>query len=93
MAIKSFDHKGLEQFFLTGSKAGIQAIHAKRLRLILALLDQARVIDDMVAPGLHLHPLKGRLAGFWAVTVQANWRVIFRFENGDSYLLDYLDYH
>ena len=91
--IKSFNHKGLELFFTEGSKAGIQALHAKRLRLILALLDQAREIDDVDAPGLRLHPLKGNRAGFWSLTIQANWRVIFRFEAGDAYVVDYLDYH
>jgi proteic killer suppression protein len=70
--IKSFAHKGLERFFTTGSQAGIQAIHAKRLRLILALLNDANSLDDIHSPGLRLHSLKGDRAGFWAVTVQAN---------------------
>ena len=91
--IKSFKHKGLERFFKTGNQAGIQAIHGKRLRLVLALLNNAVEIDDIDAPALRLHPLKGDLAGFWAVTVQANWRVIFQFENGDAYIVDYVDYH
>ena len=91
--IKSFAHKGLQRFHFSGSKAGIQAIHAPRLRLILALLEQARVIDDMNAPGLALHPQRGALAGQWAVTVQANWRVIFRFKDGDAEIVNYLDYH
>lgn len=91
--IKSFAHKGLERFYRTGSKAGIQVVHARRLQLILALLDQARVIEDMNAPGLALHRLKGDLAGQWSVTVQANWRVMFRFANGDAEIVDYLDYH
>ncbi len=91
--IRSFAHKGLERFFSTGSQGGIQAIHAKRLRLILALLDEAMSVDDMNAPGLRLHALKGDMVGFWAVTVQANWRVIFRFEEGDAHVVDYLDYH
>ena len=91
--IRSFAHKGLERFFTKGSKAGIQAVHAPRLRLLLALLDEARVIDDMIAPGLRLHALSGDLKGHWSVTVQANWRMIFRFEAGDAYLVDYLDYH
>jgi toxin HigB-1 len=91
--IKTFAHKGLEKFHRTGSKAGIQAKHAKRLRLILAMLEQARVIDDINAPGLHLHSLQGDLAGHWAVTVQANWRVIFRFASGDAEVVNYLDYH
>jgi proteic killer suppression protein len=91
--IKSFKHKGLERFFKTGNQAGIQVIHGKRLRLVLALLNDAVEIDDIDAPALRLHLLKGDLAGFWAVTVQANWRVIFKFENGDAYIVDYVDYH
>ena len=91
--IKSFAHKGVEQFFTTGNKSGIQAIHANRLKLILALLDQADVVEDMDAPGLRLHQLKGDQKEFWSVTVQANWRMIFKFEAGDAYVVNYLDYH
>mgnify|MGYP000157665661 CR=1 FL=1 len=91
--IKSFTHKGLELFFTVGSKAGIAAMHAARLSLLLALLDQARAVQDMDAPGLRLHPLKGDMDGFWAVTVQANWRLVFRFSGGDAHVVDYLDYH
>jgi len=68
-------------------------MHAERLNLLLFLLNNATVVGDMDAPGLNLHPLKGNLAGFWAVTVPANWRVIFKFENGDAHLVNYLDYH
>ena len=91
--IRSFAHKGLEKFFATGSLAGVQAIHAKRLRLILALLNKAGAIGDVDAPGLRLHALSGDLAGFWSLTVQANWRIVFRFEAGDVYVVDYLDCH
>lgn len=91
--IKSFTHKGLEKFYTTGNQAGIQAIHAKKLRLILAMLNDAQSLDDINAPALRLHPLQGKKAELWAVTVQANWRVSFRFENGDVYVVDYLDYH
>ncbi|MCL2525008.1 MAG: type II toxin-antitoxin system RelE/ParE family toxin [Betaproteobacteria bacterium] len=91
--IKSFAHKGLELFFISGSAAGIQAMHARRLKQILALLNGAITINDVNAPGLRLHPLKGDLNGFWAVTVQANWRVIFQFEDGNAYVVNYLDYH
>lgn len=91
--IQSLAHKGLERFFHTGSKAGIQPIQADRLRLILALLDEARTVEDMSAPSLRLHPLKGDLAGFWSVTVQANWRIVFRFVGGDVHVVDYLDHH
>lgn len=91
--ILSFRHKGLERFFRTGSTAGIQAKHAKRLRLILAQLEQAASISDMILPGLSLHPLKGERKGTWAVTVQANWRITFRFENGNAEVVNYEDYH
>lgn len=91
--IRSFAHKGLERFFTTGSAAGIQTIHAKRLRLMLSMLNDASRIEDMSAPGLRLHRLTGDLNGLWSMTVQANWRVTFRFEDGDAYIVDYLDYH
>ncbi len=91
--IKSFAHKGLELFFTTGSKAGVQSIHAMRLSLLLAMLDQARSVEDMDAPGLRLHQLKGKRVAYWSVTVQANWRMIFKFEGGDACVVDYLDYH
>lgn len=91
--IKNFRHKGLEAFYSTGSKAGIQAKHAERLRLILARLDAAREPRDMNLPGLRLHKLTGRLKDFWAVDVSGNWRVIFRFEKKDTSDVNYLDYH
>lgn len=91
--IKSFAHKGLELFFESGSVAGIQAMHSKRLRLILALLNEADAVDDVNAPGLRLHPLKGDMKGHWSVIVQANWRITFRFIHGDAHVVDYMDYH
>jgi proteic killer suppression protein len=91
--VKSFAHKGLEQFFLTGNKAGIQPLHANRIRLILAQLQQARTVDDLRIPTLRLHELKGDRKGTWAVTVQANWRITFRFAAGDAADVAYEDYH
>lgn len=91
--IKNFRHKGLKAFYLTGSKTGIPAKHADRLRLILARLDAAREPRDMNLPGLRLHKLSGQLKGFWAVDASGNWRVIFRFEKQDAADVDYLDYH
>lgn len=91
--IKSFAHKGIKAFFETGTKAGIQAAHAPRLRLQLAALNRTKVPADMAVPNWKLHPLKGNLAGYWAVTVNGNWRITFRFENGDALLVDYQDYH
>lgn len=91
--IKSFAHKGLEQFFITGSKAGIQPQHANRIRLILAQLQQARSIDDLRIPTLRLHELKGDRKGVWSVVVQSNWRITFRFVDGQAEVVDYEDYH
>jgi proteic killer suppression protein len=91
--IRSFRHKGLEAFFLTGSKAGIQPAHAEKLRRQLSALEFAKRAEDMNAPGWRLHPLKGELRGFHSVTVNGNWRLIFRFQNTDAELVDYLDYH
>ena len=91
--IKSFRHKGLERFFLTGSKSGIQAVHASKLRLQLGALDQAVKPEDLSAPAWALHPLKGDLKGHWALTVNGNGRMVFTFEGSDAILVDYLDYH
>lgn len=91
--IKNFRHKGLQTFFETGSKAGIQPHHAGKLRVLLTTLDNATSVNDMGAPGWKLHPLTGNLAGYYSVTVNGNWRLIFTFNNEDAELVDYLDYH
>ncbi len=91
--IKSFRHAGLERFFKTGSKSGIQPKHAKRLQLQLGRLDAAGIPDDMDLPGWRLHSLKGALQGYWAVWVDENWRLTFRFHGADVELIDYQDYH
>ena len=91
--IKSFRHKGVEQFFRTGSKRGIQPKHAEKLRVQLFALDNARTALDMNASGWRLHLLKGELKDHWAVDVAANWRLTFAFDGEDAVLVDYLDYH
>jgi proteic killer suppression protein len=91
--IRSFRHKGLAKFFATGSKSGIQAQHAERLRLILGRLSAAAKPEDMGLPGLRLHPLKGTRKGTWAVWVSGNWRITFRFVEADANVVDYEDYH
>ena len=91
--IKSFRHKGIQNFFESGDKAGIQAQHEKRLRLQLSRLDDARQAKDMDAPGWKLHRLKGNLKNHWAVWVNGNWRITFTFEGEDAILVDYQDYH
>ena len=91
--IKSFRHKGLELFFTTGSKKGIQPKHADKLSLRLAVLNEAKGPDAMRLPGYDLHQLKRDLEGYWAVKVDGNWRLTFAFEKEDATLVDYQDYH
>jgi proteic killer suppression protein len=91
--IRSFKHKGLAKFFESGSTAGVQAKHVKRLRLILGRLNVATGAKDMDLPGLRLHQLSGSRRDIWSVTVSGNWRVTFRFENGDADVVNYEDYH
>ena len=91
--IVSFKHKGLEEFYKTGSKRKIQAKHAGKLRLQLAALDTAQSIEDCNLPGYNLHQLKGNRQTIWSVTVNGNWRLTFEFNNGNIYILNYEDYH
>jgi toxin HigB-1 len=91
--IKSFRHKGLQRFFEKGSKAGIQAHHERRLRLMLSRLDDAMKPTDMDAPGWKLHALKGDQKDHWAVWVDGNWRLTFTFDGNDAILVNYQDYH
>lgn len=93
--IKSFKHKGLENFYTTGSLKGIQAIHKDKLGVILNRLNLMQNIQDINFPGSNLHRLKGELKGQWSVTVQANWRITFEYDEktSDVYIVDYQDYH
>jgi len=90
--LKSFRHKGLEKFFKAGSKAGILPDHAGKLRIQLTALAHATSPADMNAPGWRLHRLSGDWAGFYAVSVSGNWRLVFRFDGQDAVDLGYLDY-
>lgn len=91
--IKSFKHKGLEDYFEYGVTARSQPNHINKLRLVLAKLNTSMCINDMNFPGSNLHPLKGGRKGLWAVNISANWRITFRFEGEDVYEVNYLDYH
>jgi proteic killer suppression protein len=93
VAIKAFRHKGLERFFTTGNKAGIQAKHADRLRLILGRLSVATAPGDMRLPGLDLHELEGQRKGTWTVSISGNWRITFAFDGLDVVRVNYEDYH
>jgi proteic killer suppression protein len=91
--IIGFRHKGLEKFYHTGSRRGIQPAHAAKLARILAALDVAVTADELNLPAFRLHPLKGELRGHWSVWVNGNWRITFRFAGPNVELVDYLDYH
>lgn len=91
--IESFKHKGLRKLFEKGETKGIRAEHVEKVENILAFLSRAANPGDMDLPGFRVHPLKGDLKGFYAVTVRANWRVIFRFEDGNVLDVDLIDYH
>ncbi len=91
--IKSFKHKGLRRLFETGSAAGIQPGHKQKLRIRLTALDTAACIEDMNTPGWRLHSLKGTRQGLSAIDVSRNWRIVFKFKDGNAYIVDYEDYH
>ena len=91
--IKSFKHKGLRKFYETGSRQGIQAQHASKLRMQLAALDSARVLEDLDIPGYRFHELKGNRKGIWSISVSGNWRITFKFTDGNIFIVNYEDYH
>ncbi|TAN52437.1 MAG: hypothetical protein EPN26_07940 [Rhodospirillales bacterium] len=91
--IISFRHKGLRDLYEGKSPRRVASEHIGKLRDILSVLDRSRRPDDMNLPGFRLHALKGNFKGFWSVWISENWRVVFRFDNGDACDVDYLDYH
>ena len=91
--IRSFKHRGLKRLFEGDDSRGIRPDLVKTVREILTLLDDARTLQAMSLPAYHLHPLKGDLKAYWAVTVRANWRIIFRFDGIDAFDVEMIDYH
>ena len=91
--IRTIRHKGLKRLFEQDDPSGVNSEHGSKLRDILTTLHAAPTAAHMDLPGFRLHPLKGRMKGFWAVTVRANWRVIFNFTEGNAEDVDYVDYH
>jgi proteic killer suppression protein len=91
--IRSIRHRGLKRLYEDDDARGVIKEHVVKLRDILARLDAAGTIGDLDLPGFKIHPLKGELKGFWAITVRANWRVVFHFADGDATDVDYVDYH
>jgi proteic killer suppression protein len=93
VVIASFKHKGLKHLAERGDRSKIRRDLADKVERILSLLEVATTPRDLDLPGYRLHRLKGDLAGYWAVTVRANWRIIFRFESGDAHDVELVDYH
>jgi proteic killer suppression protein len=93
LVIESFRHKGLRRFFENEERSKLPPQMIERIRTVLSFLDAAGTVEDMDQPTFRLHRLKGDLRGFWAVSVQANWRIIFRFEQGKAFDIDFVDYH
>lgn len=92
--IRSFRHKGLRRLYGDGDGRDLKQDQVARIRRVLAIIEASSRVDDVgQLPGMRLHGLKGDLAGFWSVSISGNWRIIFRFENGDAYDLDLVDYH
>ena len=91
--IASFRHKALRRLFESDDRSRLPAAHVQKISLVLLLLDEADEIEELNRPGFRLHGLKGDLAGFWSISINANWRIIFRFRDGDAIDVDYVDYH
>jgi toxin HigB-1 len=91
--IRTIRHRGLRRLFKDDDRRGLNPEHVEKIERVLALLQRASRPEDMDLPGYRLHPLKGELAGFWSVTLRANWRIIFRFEGTDATDVDLIDYH
>lgn len=91
--IVSFRHRGLRRLYEDDDHRGLSPEHVEKIKRILARLDEAADVQNMALPGFGLHPLKGKLKGFWAVKLTGNWRIVFRFEKGNAYDVDLIDYH
>jgi toxin HigB-1 len=91
--ILRFRHRGLRRLYADDDRRGLKAEHVDKIARVLAVLNRAARPEDMNLPGFRLHPLKGEFVGFWSVTVSANWRIIFRFEDGNATDVDMVDYH
>lgn len=91
--IRRFWHRGLKRLYEADDRRGLNPEHVDKIARVLAHLKRARRPADMDLPGFRLHPLSGDLTGFWSITIRANWRIIFRFEDGDATDIDYVDYH
>lgn len=90
---RGFKHRGLKRLYERNDRSGIRPDLRDAVEDILARLDEAETMQAMNLPGYRLHPLKGDLREFWSVTIRANWRIIFRFQGGDAFDVELIDYH
>jgi proteic killer suppression protein len=93
LMVGTFRHKGLKRLFEKDQLSGVRADQAARIRDVLAHLDRAQLPADLDLPGYRLHTLKGSLKGYWSITASGNWRIVFRFEDGNAFNVDLVDYH
>ena len=93
LVLRTFRHKGLKRLFEGDDPSGVRADQLLRIRDVLAHLDEARRPRDLDLPGYRLHPLRGSLKGHWSVTISGNWRIVFRYADGDAFDVDLVDYH
>lgn len=91
--IKSFRHRGLKRLYDRGDRRLIRPDLVDTVENILFVLGEALTVQALAIPRYRLHPLKGKLKGYWSVTVKANWRIIFRFEGGHAHEVELIDYH
>ena len=91
--IRTFKHRGLKRLYERGDRSQVRSDRLERIEDILARLDIAAVPSDLDLPGYELHLLKGKLKGYWAVKVSGNWRIVFRFQDGDALDVNLIDYH
>ena len=91
--VRTFRHKGLKRLFERDNASGLRADQIGRIKDALAHLDRAQKPTDLDLPGYRLHLLKGDLRGVWSITISGNWRIVFRFEDGDALDVDLIDYH
>jgi proteic killer suppression protein len=91
--IESFQHKGLKRFYERGERRGLNPNMIPKIEEILSIFSAAESVEEANIPGYRLHPLTGELKGFWSVRVTGNWRIVFRFEDGNALDIELVDYH
>lgn len=91
--IRAFRHKGLKRLYEADNPSGVRGDQVARIRDVLAHLDAASSPSDLDLPGYRLHALKGDRKGYWSITISGNWRILFRWQDGNAVDVDLVDYH